>query len=460
MIYVLQKMVAPIFGLFEEEEFKKFVRMGVIFYLIIGSFWTIGTLRNALFVTYVGILHIPYAKTVSLFLLIPAIVGYAALLDRYGREKVFYLFSAVSGVLVFVFALLFSFTQNMVHGADHEWLAWAPLVIGYAFFFFVEWYGLLMTTLFWAIASDITLPESATKGFSFVVALGQIGGIIGPYCLNSLPRRLGLATSALPLYICAFLIVALIFLMKNFFKNTPQRLLTSYEGINEEQEELHQEAGFLEGLLLLVSHKYLIGIAAIIIFPEIITTIFDLHFHSLAAQHYSGNALVEYFGAHGTAVNSMTLVFLLCGISNITRIFGVTIALVLMPLVYGASIVGFISLSSLPFLFVLMASSKAINYSLNGPAIKQLYIPTTRAVRFKTRAWMETFGSRGAREVGALFNMLLGPLQKNLGEIAGRARHAVLGGYCGCIIVVVWVFIALFLGKKYKNALKEKKVIC
>src|SRR5690606_10646194 len=136
------------------------------------------------------------------------------------------------------------------------------------------------------------LPESATKGFSFVVALGQLGGIVGPYCINSLPRRLGLATSGISLYISAFVILLLFVLMKNFFKKTPQQLLVSYHGINQKEEEKQQETGFFEGLWLLVSNKYLVGIAAIIIFPEIITTIFDLHFHSLAAQQYAGVELV------------------------------------------------------------------------------------------------------------------------------------------------------------------------
>ncbi len=461
LLSIAHYIVRPLFGDFETEEFKKFLRMGVIFSFIIGSFWTIGTLRNALFLTYVGIAHLPYAKTVSLLLLIPAIITYTKLLDWYGREKVFYLFSCMSGILIFVFGFLFSITQNSIYAVDDVGvLSYVPIVLGYSFYFFVEAYGLLMTTLFWAIASDVTLPLSAAKGFPLIVALGQLGGIFGPYFINSLPRRLGLSTSALSLYIAAFVVVQLFFLMKRFFFYTPSELLVSYHGINEQEEEKQQEAGFFEGLRLLINHSYLLGISAIIIFPEIITSIFDLHFHSLAAQQYSGADLVEYFGAHGSTVNIMTLLFLLCGISNITRVLGLSVALFLMPIIYGAAIAGFISLNSLSFLFFLMASSKAINYSLNGPAIKQLYIPTTHAVRFKARAWMETFGSRGAREIGSLFNMLLAPLQRNLGEIAGRAQHAIYASYFGAILICAWFFIALFLGKTHKNAVNQKKVVC
>ena len=81
ILTILQHLAKPLFGEFETEEFKKFVRMGVIFSIIIGTFWTIGTLRNALFLTYVGIAHLPYVKALSLLLLVPAIIVYTKLLD-------------------------------------------------------------------------------------------------------------------------------------------------------------------------------------------------------------------------------------------------------------------------------------------------------------------------------------------------------------------------------------------
>jgi len=112
------------------------------------------------------------------------------------------------------------------------------------------------------------------------------------------------------------------------------------------------------------------------------------------------------------------------------------------------------------FLLALMVGSKAINYALNGPALKQLYIPTTHDVRFKSQAWIETFGSRASKEAGALFNMLLVPLQKSLGTVAGRARHVVLSSYLGFTLVAAWFLIALYLGRKYKKAIDNDKVVC
>ncbi|MGC2310671.1 MAG: Npt1/Npt2 family nucleotide transporter [Candidatus Babeliaceae bacterium] len=457
-----KKIIKPIFGDFGDEEFKKFLRLGAVFSFIIGSYWTLRPLKKAIFCTMVGAADTPWAKTGSLLFLVPLIMMYTTLLDKYHREKTFYLISGIFGGLAVVFTLLLAYTPTpeICRAMPSGWGLSGATALGYAFYIFVESYGSLIPALFWAIATDTTTPDSAKKGFSFVVALGQFGGIVGPYFIASLPRRLGLTTSALALFICAITIGISILLLRRFFTKTPSHLLVSFHGKNEKQEAEKQEPGFFEGLRLLLSHKYLLGIFAVIAFPEIITTIIDLHFDTLASQQYTGTALTEYLGMYGSSVNIVAFLFLICGIGNINRIFGVGVSLFLMPIIYALSVLGFISLNSLSFLFALMVSSKAINYALNGPAIKQLYIPTTHDVRLKSQAWIESFGSRGSKQLGSIFNLSLKPLQNKLGSVAGRVQHALYASYFSFAIIFVWFFIALFLGKKHKQALKEDKVVC
>jgi len=246
LLSFFQSIVRPIFGTFETEEFKKFLRMGAVFSLIIGSYWTIRVLKNALFCTLVDAAQLPYAKTASILFLIPLLMLYTKLFDIYKREKVFYMVSGVYGVLSVVFAVIIAFTQSScaVAGQPQSWLQW---IVGYAFYLFVESYGSLLPALFWAIASDTTSPDSAKKGYSLVVAIGQFGGIFLPYFVSGLPHWLGLQTSALSIFIAAGTIGLSILLFKNFFKNTPQELLVSYHGKNEKEEEKEQEPGFFEG---------------------------------------------------------------------------------------------------------------------------------------------------------------------------------------------------------------------
>lgn len=50
------------FGSFDKEEFKKFLRMGLIFALIIGVYWTLRPLKDALFIQLVDRLQLPLQK--------------------------------------------------------------------------------------------------------------------------------------------------------------------------------------------------------------------------------------------------------------------------------------------------------------------------------------------------------------------------------------------------------------
>jgi AAA family ATP:ADP antiporter len=148
------------------------------------------------------------------------------------------------------------------------------------------------------------------------------------------------------------------------------------------------------------------------------------------------------------------------GISNVTRFLGVGTALAAMPVIVGCALAGFLALDSLTFLFGLMVGSKAINYALNGPALKQLYIPTSHNVRFKAQAWIETFGSRASKETGSIFNMLLSPLQSAFGAVAGRAHYLMMSGAFGFPLLAFWFIVAIFLGRSFNKAVAEKKVIC
>ncbi len=455
-INIFQRICRFNFGDFEREEFKKFLRMGLIFALIIGVYWTLRPLKDAIFIQLVDKLHLPYAKTVSVICLLPLVMFYTKLLERKSREKMLVILPTFYGIAILCFSALMLIAQ-----IDNSPLpSLLTHVIGYVWYVFVESFGSLVVALFWAFASDTTEPTPAKRGFPLVVALGQTGGIILPYSIGGLPHRLGLATDALSMACLGALTLLIIPTVAYFLKATPKHLLTSFHGKNEKKEETKQEPGFLEGLKLMLKHRYLLGIFAANFIYEVVVTIFDFNFKVAAGAEYSGVALSHYLSLYASSVNIVSLSCLLLGISNVTRYLGVGTALAAMPVIVGLALFGFLTLDSLTFLFILMVGSKAINYALNGPALKQLYIPTTPDVRFKAQAWIETFGSRSSKEAGSLFNMLLSPLQSAFGAVAGRAHYLMLSGAIGFPLLAFWLVTALFLGRTFKRAIDEKKVVC
>lgn len=450
------------FGNFDREEFKKFLRMGLIFALIIGVYWTLRPLKDSIFVQLVDRLQLPYAKTVSVLALLPLVMFYTKLLERTSRERMLIILPTFYGLTILGFAVAMYFTQGSAEEISTRttFSLLSTRALGYLWYVYVESFGSLVVALFWAFAADTTIPASAKRGFPLVVALGQMGGIILPFFIGGLPHRLGHATDTLSMVCLGVLTLLIIACVRYFLSATPKQLLTSFEGKNEKQAEAEQEPGFLEGLKLLMKHKYLLGIFAANFIYELVVTIFDFNFKIAAAEQYSRVHLSHYLSLYATSVNIVSLSCLLLGISNVTRFLGVGVALAAMPVIVGLALFGFLSLDSLSFLFTLMVGAKAINYALNGPALKQLYIPTTPDVRFKAQAWIETFGSRASKEAGSIFNMLLAPLQKAFGAVAGRSYYLIASGCLGFPFLAFWFIVAIYLGRTFKNAVENKKVVC
>lgn len=450
------------FGKFEREEFKKFLRMGVIFALIIGVYWTLRPLKDAIFIQLVGKFQLPFAKTISVIALLPLVMFYTKLLEKTSRERMLMILPTFYGVTILCFSLLMKFFQC----SSEELAATSSLysiglkTLGYTWYLFVESFGSLVVALFWAFAADTTEPTHAKRGFPLVVAIGQMGGIVFPFTIGGLPHRLHCTTDSLSMLCLGLLVLFILPLVRHFLKATPDHLLTSYQGKNEPQLESKQEPGFFEGLKLLVKNRYLLCIFGANFIYEVVVTIFDFNFKIAAGSIYSGVELSHYLSLYGSSVNIVSLSCLLLGISNITRFLGVGIALALMPIIVGLALFGFMSLDSLTFLFGLMVGSKAINYALNGPALKQLYIPTTPDVKFKAQAWIETFGSRSSKQAGSIFNMSLAPLQNSFGALVGRSYYLALSGFLCFPLLALWLVLAIYLGKAFKRAIHNNTTIC
>jgi AAA family ATP:ADP antiporter len=221
-----------------------------------------------------------------------------------------------------------------------------------------------------------------------------------------------------------------------------------------ESDEKVSEPGFLEGLKLLFSKPYLLGIFFIVSVYEIIVTIIDYHFkQSTFAAFATEGEKSAFLSDYATMVGIIATACLLLGVSNIQRILGMRASLICLPILVGLAVVLIVVHSqSLMIAYWIMALSKAINYALNQPTLKQLYIPTTKEARYKTQGWIEMFGSRGAKALASLANGLRSVLGTNV-FLYGTCL-ASLG------LVGVWILIATGVAKTYNKAIEKNEVVC
>ena len=436
------------FGEFEENEFKKFMRMGMIMSMIIGIYWTLRPLKNSLFNQFVGdSTQIAFAKVISVLLMVPFVAMYTKLLDFISKPKLLSIAPPFFyGTIVFVYSWLELAFQNRVFGVNTF-----TVILGYFWYFIVESFGSMIVALFWSFSIDVTKSESAKKGFPLVYAFGQLGQILFPYLFINLPVEFGVKSNFLSMMIVFVLTLTIPLMVKGLITKTPKELMVPQnEKLDEKAKK--KKTGFVEGLRLLFSHKYLIGMFLVNFFYESIVTIFDFNFQQLAAAEYSGVKLTQYLSVYSSATGIVTLLMLLFGVNKITNRLGLKASLVSIPVFIAAAILIFTTTQNVTIFLCLMIACKAINYGLQGPSLKQLYIPTSPDVKSKAQAWIDTFGSRISKEAGSNLNMLV--------KLLGMTAYKILCTSVGFAFVAVWFFIAVYLGKTHKKAIETNTNVC
>ncbi len=453
---MFKRIASALWGKFENrEEVIKFVSLGFIFMLIIGTYWAFRPMKDSIFNTIVGFKEWqPVAKWLSIAISFPLLFIYAKLIDRFPRHKVFYMITIFYGLLGVFFTWAF---MNPEIGLANT-VASPTRLIGWAWYLYVESFGSLIVALFWAIASDITMPDAAKRGFPLIVLIGQMGNIVGPYYLRA--KRLGFENSAPLVGICACFIFAMTGLMWLFMHLMPKSQLVGYHSGEEESME---EPTFFEGLKLLLTRGYLAAIFLIVSIYEVVITVLDYLFKSTytsqmveqgVPKHLAEAMFGEYLADYAVWVGIIAFGSVLFGINNIQRRMGMTASLVATPiLTAGLVLTVWYNPSNVYILSWVMVIAKAVNYALNGPTIKQLYIPTSKEAKYKAQSWIEMFGSRSSKGIGSYVNTF-------------RAKLGTVGAFVNFTSVISlaliggWLLVVVYAATMYNKAIKEKRVVC
>jgi AAA family ATP:ADP antiporter len=418
---MLKRLASTLWGNFDNrEELQKFGILALIFCGIIAIYWALRPMKDSIFNAIIGMEWQPYAKGLSLFVIFPIVILYSKLVDMFPRHKVFYFLTGLYGVIALI--MFFCFSDSSMGLANT--VKSPTRIIGWVWYVWVESFGSLMVALFWAIVTDITSPDSAKKGFPLVALFGQVGNMIGPWALNA--KFLGFKSSAPVVGILGVMLFFIGFLFWVFMNVTPAAQLKGYRAEGE-AEEVESEPGFFEGLKLLVTQGYLLGLFLIITIYEVVVTILDFHFKMSVTTHFGNEVdVAAYLGSYGTMTGVVSTLCVLFGINSIQRVLGMRVSLLMLPVLTALAVL-LIKLNpqSLVIGFWIMVFSKAVNYALNQPTLKQLYIPTSKDTKYKAQAWIEMFGGRLSKGSGAFINTWRAPLVTQHGLVDGVARFLV-----------------------------------
>ena len=444
---MLSQLAQKLWGKFEsKEEFLKFVRLAAIFAFTIGVYWLLNSTKDVVFLHTVGLDYLPYAKMFSLILMIPTIMLYGHLVDEVPRHRVFYIVCIGYAIISCVLGLaLMHPAIGLTNTVLNKWR-----LVGWCWYAFVESFGSIIVALFWSFAADTSTPESAKRGFSIIALGAQIGGVLGPLLFHKSALCWGPAPFA---FVGAGGMLMIALLVFYFMWVTPNSELVGFHTEQKTAVYRTPKTGFFEGLKLIASSGYLIGIVLVVTLYEVIATILEFHVKTLAKMSYGSsiNDLNAFFFKYAICANGMALISLLLGAGAIGRNLGLLRTLLLLPTLIALGMAAITVHFTLWTTLAVLIIVKGLNYALNQPAKEQLYIPTSTTSKYKAKAWIDMFGSRMAKGAGSSVHILRSVLQSSFVGVSSL----ISGG-----LVVMWIFAAFFVGNAHEKAVKEDKTIC
>jgi len=434
-------MLAKMMNL-NEEEARKFFILALTFLFLIGVYWLLRSVKDSVLASTVGLKWQPTAKIASLFFLVPLILLYSSLVDTLRKNHLFYYIGGFYGCLFLVIGYLLDRPGVGLSNTVED----PYRIIGWATYLGIESFGSLMVALFWSLVANATSPESAKKGYPFIVFGAQFGSITGPL-LAANAAIFGVPALMIFGSIGIFCMLGLMY----YYSNTVPNHLTGFDQEETPDGEAPKRTGILEGLRLLFSHKYIAGIFCIATFYEFVGTILDYQMKVLARQTFTDpNSFAGFMGTFGVGCNVSTLLFSLMGTSYIMKRFGLTFCIVLFPVCVGCVVFVVYVYASMWVFFGGVIVIKCFTYALNNPAKEIMYIPTSKDIKFKTKSWIDMFGSRSMKALGSSVNNAF------VGSPEALLKYGTMASLC---IVVLWIFVASFVGKKFESLTANNETI-
>ncbi len=339
-------------------------------------------------------------------------------------------------------------------------LVMAPAAVGVTsgqvFYVWFSVFNLFATMLFWALMADRFSLAQSKRFFALIAVGGTLGAMFGPWLASVLARPLG--TPALLLISAGFLLAGLaaawaIVRMHGESGDVeatapahPATHPATHQATDQATDQSAQSAhaqGVIggrawDGVKAVFGSRYLLGIAAYVVIMSIMATLlYFTRLQMVAALGTDVDARTALFARIDFITQAVTLVLQAIVAGHLMRRLGVPITLMLLPVTVMLGFVGLAIVGSLAALIVFEAAFRAIQRALTRPARETLYTVVSRQDKYKSKAFIDTFGYRGGDVLGAQVEGALGRMAMGL---AGLVSVAVP-------LALAWAALALWLGR-------------
>ena len=270
-----------------------------------------------------------------------------------------------------------------------------------------------------------------------------------PYLTHVIAHQIILVVSTL--FLSLVPIVATLFI-----KKVPGHLLHGYEAAYQQEKSqsssVPTKPSMFAGLEMFVRYPYVLGIFGMVFFYEMVSTV--LGYLRLGAAETGAESISDVskvlfeiaFKAHFVG-----FIISLIGTQALLSRLGTRICLMLIPLSMGGILFYLIFETSPQGLRNAFVIFTALNYAFLAPVRESLYLPTVKEIKFKSKSWIDAFGSKFAKAAGSMFNVFASKM--------GTSLMLPTYSFFFAGIVGMWFVIAFLLGRRFEKAVVNNEVI-
>jgi len=379
-------------------------------------------LKKGLFVDTLGATTELYAKLGNIAVALLVVVVFTSLYNRLGSARML-------GVLCATFILaLAGFSVAFTTASPRGLVTWV-------FYLFGDAWSTVWVTAFWAYLNEMTGTEQSKRLYGIIGGGGVVGGLIGELGVWQLIQPLG---TPILLAVCAVLTagIGLIIWSTERIAAVPGASIGRRGNVGA--KPAGKSNAVMEGARTVAASRYLFAIAAIVFLYELVSQVLDYQYSTASESLEGAHATQAFFGQVGTIAGVVSVITQFFLVSFVIRTFGLTRALLVLPLVMALASGIYFTMPGLMAGALLTISDNSLSYSMNQTARETLFVPMSPDIKYKARAFINMFVQRSGKGIAIV--MALG-----LSAVPVRYLSLIALG-----AIFVWALLAAYSGRKFE----------
>ncbi|MEJ2109319.1 MAG: Npt1/Npt2 family nucleotide transporter [Acidobacteriota bacterium] len=391
-------------------------------------YYILKPVREGLIISGFGAVIKSYSSAAQALLFVAIVPLYGAFAARVNRAWL------LSGLTLFFISNLLIFT--FVLGTDFN--------IGIIFYIWLGIFNFMLISQFWAFANDLYTEDQGKRLFP-IIGIGATAGALAGAWLTATTFE-AMPDSTLLLLACIFLLLFICIIV-----------WIHKRGKQDDVEETRKASGKLSkegGFQLVLRNRYLLYIAAYILLLNLVNTVGEFILGSLFEQakneaiaagviaQENGSVFVrtlyaEFFGW----VNLFGFLIQALLVGRFIKYLGVRGTIFIGPLVslvtYGTSAIQPV----LNIVRIVKIAENSNDYSTTNTVRATLFLPTSREIKYKAKAAIDTFFARGGDALQALVIFIGTRLAFALPAFA----------LLNLVFIVIWLFVSGGIVREHKK---------